>query len=64
MIVISSYWVEFNPLVHSVHYIGRLIKILILEEILKKFLWASRLWVGRRKDPVLSYVMKKKDFMQ
>ena len=25
----------------------------------KKFLWASRLWVGRRKEPILGYVPKK-----
>ena len=24
----------------------------------KKFLWASRLWVGRRKEPILAYVQK------
>ena len=24
----------------------------------KNFLWASRLWVGRRKDPILGYVLK------
>ena len=24
----------------------------------KKFLWASRLWVGRRKEPILDYVPK------
>ena len=24
----------------------------------KKFLWASRLWVGRRKEPILGYVPK------
>ena len=26
----------------------------------KKFLWASRLWVGRRKEPILGYVRKKR----
>ena len=25
----------------------------------KKFLWATPLWVGRRKEPILSYVTKK-----
>ena len=25
----------------------------------KNFLWASRLWVGRRKEPILGYVPKK-----
>ena len=24
----------------------------------KKILWASRLWVGRRKEPILGYVPK------
>ena len=24
----------------------------------KNFLWASRLWVGRRKEPILGYVSK------
>ena len=27
----------------------------------KNFLWASRLWVGRRKEPVLGYVPKNDD---
>ena len=32
---------------------------LILEGTIKKnFLWASRLWVGRRKEPILGYVPK------
>ena len=34
--------------------------------IKKKILWASRLWVGRRKEPILDYVQKndkkKKEF--
>ena len=35
----------------------------------KNFLWASRLWVGRRKDPILGYVAKnyekeKREFRQ
>ena len=33
----------------------------------KNFLWASRLWVGRRKEPILDYVQKndkKKEFKQ
>ena len=35
------------------------ISILFLEGIIKKnFLWASRLWVGRRKEPILGYVPK------
>ena len=49
----------FNLLVHSVQYKGRLTKISILEGFLKKnSLWASRLWVGRRKDLILSYATK------
>ena len=48
-----------NPLVHSVPYKRHLTKILILEWILKKhFLWASRLWDGRRKHHILSSVTK------
>ena len=48
-----------NPLVPSVLNIEPLAKILIQKVILKKkFLWASRLWVGRRKEPILSYVTK------
>ena len=31
-----------NPLVHSVHYVGRLTKILILEGILKKISYEHR----------------------
>ena len=35
------------------------ILILILEGIIKKnFLWASRLWVSRREEPILGYVPK------
>ena len=35
------------------------ILILILRRDHKKnFLWASRLWVGRRKEPILGYVPK------
>ena len=26
----------------------------------KNFLWALRLWVGRRKEPILDYVPKKR----
>ena len=44
----------------SVLNIGHLNKILISikEGIIKKFLWASRLWVGRRLEPILGYVPK------
>ena len=44
-----------------VSYVWRSAKILILNKegiIEKKFLWALRLWVGRRKEPILSYVPK------
>ena len=39
---------------------ARLAKILILEGILKKkkILGALRLWVGRRKEPILGYAPK------
>ena len=50
-----------NPLLPSAAYMRRSAKILILiwEGIIKKiFLWASRLWVGRRKEPTLGYVEK------
>ena len=34
--------------------------VVMLEGIIKKnFLWSSRLWVGRRKEPILGYVPKK-----
>ena len=35
-------------------------KILYLnkEGIIENFLWAPRLWVGRRKEPILGYVTK------
>ena len=32
------------------------ISILFWEGIIKKFIWASRLWVGRRKEPIFGYV--------
>ena len=51
-----------NPLVHSVQYIGRLNKILIisiLEGILKNVQWALRLWVGRRKELILKLCHEK-----
>ena len=44
-----------------VSYMRRSAKILILNKegiIDKNFLWASRLWVGRRKEPILGYVPK------
>ena len=35
-------------------------KILIfLKGIIKKILWESQLWDGRRKEPILGYVPKK-----
>ena len=36
----------------------RLAKILILNLNQKFFLWAARLWVGRRKEPILGYAEK------
>ena len=44
-----------------VSYVRRSAKILILNKegiIEKNFLWAPRLWVGRRKEPILGYVLK------
>ena len=44
-----------NLLVTSVHKSARITKISILklERIIQKILWASRLWVCRRKGPIL-----------
>ena len=33
------------------------------EGIIKKILWASRLWVGRRKEPILGYISKNDEKM-
>ena len=44
-----------------VSYMRRSAKFFILNKegiIEKNFLWASRLWVGRRKEPILGYVPK------
>ena len=44
-----------------VSYMPRSAKILNLNKeriIEKNFLWAPRLWVGRRKEPILGYVTK------
>ena len=55
-----SFPYPFNPLLPSAAYIRRSAKIFILikEGSSKKFIWASRLWVGRRKEPILSFIMK------
>ena len=57
-------------------YLNRLSKLLTVREaeivmrnsdfnlrrdLQKKILWASRLWVGRRKELILGYVQKKND---
>ena len=49
-----------NPLLPGVPYMARLAKLFISisEGIIKKFLWTSRLWVGRRKESILGYVPK------
>ena len=50
-----------NPLLPIAHKSARIdkISILKLEGIIKiKFLWASQLWVGRRKEIILGYVSK------
>ena len=42
-------------------YVRRSAEILILNKKTdhrKNFLWALRLWVGRRKEPILDYVPK------
>ena len=51
---------QLNPLLAIAHKSARIgkISILKLEGIIKKILWASRLWVGRRKKPILGYVSK------
>ena len=46
---------------HFVLYMRRSGEILILNEegiTEKSFLWESRLWVGRRKGPILGYIPK------
>ena len=51
----------FNPLEPRRTQVSPITEISILfwEGIIKKnFLWASRLWVGRRKEPILGYVPK------
>ena len=51
----------FNPFVPSVLNWVCLTKIFnfnLRKDPQKNFLWASRLWVGRQKDPMLSYVAK------
>ena len=49
-----------NPLTPSWIHKSSLTKILFIkyEGIIKKILWASRLWVGRRKEPILGFVQK------
>ena len=51
---------EFNPLLPSAHKSAEIAKISILKlkGTIKKFLWASRLWVGRWKEPILGYDSK------
>ena len=52
---------EFNPLAPSAHKSARIAKISIPKirrDHKKNYLWASRLWVGRRKEPILGYVPK------
>ena len=52
---------SINPLVPSTHksaqiaqnFVGK-----IRRDRQKNFLWASRLWVGRRKEPILGYLPK------
>ena len=53
--------ININPFVPSVLNIVRLTKISILilrRDPQKNYLWASRPWFSRRKEPILSYVTK------
>ena len=59
---------SINPLVHSVHYKGRLTKILFLEGILKKISYERREYESVD-EKILSFKLcdekqRKKDFMQ
>ena len=51
---------EFNPLLPYGNCNYSLLKISFLkkEGIKKNFLWAPRLWVGRRWEPILGYISK------
>ena len=55
--------IALNPLLPIVPYMTCLAKTLIsiLKGIIKKIIWASRLWVGRRKEPILGYVPRNDD---
>ena len=46
------------PSVHTSVRIAKKIDSKIRRDHQKNFLWASRLWVGRRKEPILGYVSK------
>ena len=48
-----------NPLLPNGNYSYRIIKILFKKKGSRKnFLWAPRLWVGRRWEPILGYISK------
>ena len=57
----------FNPLCPCVTNSSSIAKISILKRkgsSKKKILWESRLWVGRRKEPILDYVPKNDEKIQ
>ena len=51
----------FNPLLPSAAVMRRSAKFFyfnLRSDHQKNFLWASRLWVGRQKEPILGYTLK------
>ena len=56
----NSYLLYFNPLLHSSYKSVRMAKIsnLKYEGIIKKIIWASLLWVGRRWETILGCLSK------
>ena len=48
----------FNPFPPSVASFIKTFDFNFRRDYQKKILWASRLWVGRRKEPILGYVPK------
>ena len=43
---------------YSIKYVWPKFQFYFNRDHQKNFLWASRLWVGRQKEPILSYVTK------
>ena len=58
----STHFFSINPLTPRKTLVSLFTEISILFNLRrdhqKNFLWASRLWVGRRKEPILGYVPK------